>query len=61
MDVDGQRCATLSDQLRFAASKGQLNQVSECLQAGAKFDPDQVQLWLEPQTSTFTDLKKYNS
>jgi len=32
----------LFDQLRIASSKGQLDEVVECVQAGASFEPDQV-------------------
>ncbi|KAL4232517.1 Ankyrin repeat domain-containing protein 6 [Mactra antiquata] len=41
MDLGSQRILNVSDRLRHSASKGDIEDVSECLQAGAKFDPDQ--------------------
>ena len=37
--------ATLSDRLRFAASKGQLTEVQELYRAGAVFDLDRVNIF----------------
>lgn len=42
------RTQGLSDQLRHAASKGQLDQVISCLQAGAALDTDQVTMATQP-------------
>ena len=35
-------CATLSDRLRLAASKGQITEAQELYRAGAIFDVDRV-------------------
>ncbi|XP_045197652.2 uncharacterized protein LOC123552233 isoform X1 [Mercenaria mercenaria] len=41
MDVGSQRATTLSDHLRHAASKGNIEDIVQCLQAGATFESDQ--------------------
>lgn len=42
MDAGSLRALTLSDKLRLSASKGNLDEVAQCLQAGANFEPDEV-------------------